>query len=87
MFNFTAYLTISAKGEVITSLSSLRWLDCVNHDTLCFFCHRIFNSARVKLSLGHCKALLVVFINGKVSPAVRVSRDIVFMDKVWSLCK
>ena len=44
----------------------LRWLDSLNHGTLYFFCHRIFHSARVKLSLGHCIALLVVFIIGKV---------------------
>ena len=47
-------------------LVCLRWLDSLNHGTLYFFRHRIFHSARVKLSLGHCIALLVVFIIGKV---------------------
>ena len=41
------------------TIDQLRWLNSLNHGTLYFFRHRIFHSARVKLSLGHCIALLV----------------------------
>ena len=59
----------------------LRWLDRLDHDTLYFFRHRVFYSARVKLSLGHCIALLVVFVTEKVLfPTVRMFRDIVVME-------
>ena len=49
----------------------LRWLDSLNHGTLYFFRHRIFHSAHVKLSLGHCIALPVALIIGKVLSSYR----------------
>ena len=55
---------ILVRITVYVGYDSLRWLDSLNHGTLYFFRHRIFHSARVKLSLGHCIALLVVFIIG-----------------------
>ena len=42
----------------------LGYLDSLKHGTYYFSRHRIFYGARVELSLGHCIALLVVFIIG-----------------------
>ena len=62
---------ILVRITVYVGYDSLRWLDSLNHGTLYFFRHRIFHSALVKLSLGHCIALLVVFIIGKVLSSYR----------------
>ena len=58
----------------------------LNYRTLYFFRYRIVYSAHVMLSLSHCIAPLDVFTLEKFySPTVPMSRDIVFVDKVWSL--
>ena len=64
--------------HISRALSLVKVLDSLNHRILHFFCHRIFYNARVKLSLSHCIALLVVT---SYSPTVHMSRDIVVMDK------